>query len=171
MDGSPTRLAANGPHIAGRPGRARHRSRYRETAPPWFQLPWPRSRACRFQPWIRARPGDAAEPPRRPSASPHDRRTCNRPETGPRLPRSLSRSPLPSNWLFEVSRRQRKPFSRPRPRRPKGPGLILSVARQDLAGAARLLCNFHACGPAPGSTQGSVGAQVLIFGMPSQRIV
>ena len=26
--------------------------------------------------------------PRRPSASPHDRRTCSRPETGPRLPRS-----------------------------------------------------------------------------------
>ena len=37
---------------------------------------------------------------------------------------------------------RRKPFSRPRPRRPKGPGLILSVARQDLAEAARLLCNF-----------------------------
>ena len=115
-------------------------------------------------------PGDAGEPPRRPSASPHDRRTCNRPETGPRLPRSLSRSPLPSNWLFEVSRRQRKPFSRPRPRRPKGPGLILSVARRDLAGAARLLCNFHACGPAPGSTPGSVGAQVLTFGITSVRL-
>ena len=41
---------------------------------------------------------------------------------------------------------QRKPFSRPRPRRPKGPSLILSVARQDLAEAARLLCNFHAWG-------------------------
>ena len=26
--------------------------------------------------------------------------------------------------------------------------LILSVAHQDLAGAARLLCNFHACRPA-----------------------
>ena len=33
---------------------------------------------------------------------------------------------------------QRKPFSRPRPRRPKGPGLILSPARQVLAEAARL---------------------------------
>ena len=32
---------------------------------------------------------------------------------------------------------QRKPFSRPRPRRPKGPGLILSPARQVLAEAAR----------------------------------
>ena len=31
-------------------------------------------------------PSDTAEPPRRPSASPHDRRTCNRPETGPRSP-------------------------------------------------------------------------------------
>ena len=43
--------------------------------------------------------------PRRPSASPHDRRTCNRPETGTRLSLSPSRSPLPSNWSFEVSRR------------------------------------------------------------------
>ena len=50
-------------------------------------------------------PGDVAEPARRPSASPHDRRTCNRPETGTRLSLSPSRSPLPSNWLFEVSRR------------------------------------------------------------------
>ena len=33
---------------------------------------------------------------------------------------------------------QREPFSRPRPRRPKGPGLILSPARQVLAEAARL---------------------------------
>ena len=31
---------------------------------------------------------------------------------------------------------QRKPFSRPRPRRPEGPILFLSVARQDLAEAA-----------------------------------
>ena len=35
-------------------------------------------------------PGDVAEPARRPSASPHDRRTCNRPETGTRLSRSPS---------------------------------------------------------------------------------
>ena len=49
---------------------------------------------------------------------------------------------------------RRKPFSRPRPRHRKGPSLILSVARQDLAEAARLLCNFHACGPLPGSTLG-----------------
>ena len=35
-------------------------------------------------------PGDSAEPSPRPSASPHDRRTCNRPETGTRLPRSAS---------------------------------------------------------------------------------
>ena len=33
-------------------------------------------------------PGDAAEPPRRPSASRHDRRTCNQPDSGSRLPRS-----------------------------------------------------------------------------------
>ena len=82
LDGSPTRLAANGPHIAGRPGRARRRSHHRETTPPWFLPRWPRSRACCFQPWIRARPGDAAELPRRPSASPHDRRSRNRPEQG-----------------------------------------------------------------------------------------
>ena len=66
---------------------------------------------------------------------------------------------------------QRKPFSRPRPRRPKGPGLILSPARLDLAGAARLLCNFHSCGPVPQSTPGSAEAQVLTFGMSSQRVV
>ena len=66
---------------------------------------------------------------------------------------------------------RREPFSRPRPRHRKGPSLILSVARQDLAGAARLLCNFHACGPAPGSTPGSAEAQVLTFGMSSQRVV
>ena len=66
---------------------------------------------------------------------------------------------------------RREPFSRPRPRRPKGPGLILSVARRDLAGAARLLCNFHACGPEPGLTLGSAEAQVLTFGMSSQRVV
>ena len=41
----------------------------------------------------------------RPSASPHDRRTCNRPETGTRLSLSPSRSPPSSNWLFEASRR------------------------------------------------------------------
>ena len=35
-------------------------------------------------------PGDSAEPSPRSSASPHDRRTCNRPETGTRL--SLSPS-------------------------------------------------------------------------------
>ena len=35
-------------------------------------------------------PGDVAEPARRPSASPHDRRSCNRRETAPRLPRSPS---------------------------------------------------------------------------------
>ena len=34
--------------------------------------------------------GDVAEPARRPSASPHDRRSCNRRETAPRLPRSPS---------------------------------------------------------------------------------
>ena len=50
-------------------------------------------------------PGDSAEPSPRPSASPHDRRTCNRPETGTRLSLSPSRSPPSSNWLFEASRR------------------------------------------------------------------
>ena len=50
-------------------------------------------------------PGDVAEPSRRSSASPHDRRTCNRPETGTRLSLSPSRSPPSSNWLFEASRR------------------------------------------------------------------
>ena len=44
---------------------------------------------------------------------------------------------------------RRKPFSRPRPRRPKGPGLILSVACQGLAGAARLLCSFQLVGRRP----------------------
>ena len=50
-------------------------------------------------------PAMSPSPLRRSSASPHDRRTCNRPETGTRLSLSPSRSPLPSNWLFEVSRR------------------------------------------------------------------
>ena len=50
-------------------------------------------------------PGDVAEPARRPSASPHDRRSCNRRETAPRLPRSLSRSPPSSNGSIEGSRR------------------------------------------------------------------
>ena len=82
------------------------RSTYRETAPPWFQLPWPRSRACRFRLWTWAPPlGDVAEPARRPSASPHDRRTCNRPETGTRLSLSPSWSPPSSNGLIETSRR------------------------------------------------------------------
>ena len=43
---------------------------------------------------------------------------------------------------------QRKLFSRALSRRPKGPILILSPARQDLAEAARLLGNVHAFGPA-----------------------
>ena len=50
-------------------------------------------------------PAMSPRPLRRSSASPHDRRTCNRPETGTRLSLSPSRSPLPSNRLFEVSRR------------------------------------------------------------------
>ena len=50
-------------------------------------------------------PGDAGDPPRRPSASPHDRRTCNRPETGTRLSLSPSWSPPSSNGLIETSRR------------------------------------------------------------------
>ena len=87
-----------GPHTACR---ARRRSRYRETAPPWFRPPWPRSRACRFRPWIRVRSRRLHRATPRPSASPHDRRSRNRPETAPRV----QRSPLPSNWLFEVSRR------------------------------------------------------------------
>ena len=49
-------------------------------------------------------PGDAAEPARRPSASLHDRWTCNRPETGTRLSRSPSWSAPSSNGSFEVSR-------------------------------------------------------------------
>ena len=50
--GLPAPLAVRGPHTACR---ARRRSRCRETTPSWFQLPWPRSRACRFRPWIRVR--------------------------------------------------------------------------------------------------------------------
>ena len=105
MDGSPAPLAVFEPHRAGQPDRGRRRSRCRETTPPWFPPPWPRSRACCFQPWIRARPGDAAEPARRPSASPHDRWTCNRPETGTRLSLSPSWSEPSSNGSFEGSRR------------------------------------------------------------------
>ena len=50
-------------------------------------------------------PAMSPSPLRRSSASPHDRRTCNRPETGTRLSLSPSRSPLPSNGSFEASRR------------------------------------------------------------------
>ena len=66
---------------------------------------------------------------------------------------------------------RRKLFSGPRPRHPKGPSLILSPECQDLAGAARLLCNFPACGPVPGSTLGSVEVQVFTFEISSQRVV
>ena len=83
-----------GPHTACR---ARRRSRYREITPP----PWPRSRACRFRPWIRVRSRRLHRATPRPSASPHDRRSRNRQETAPRV----QRSPLPSNWLFKLSRR------------------------------------------------------------------
>ena len=71
LDGSPTRLAANGPPIAGRPGRARRRSRYRGTAPPWFQLPWPRS-PCLPLPAVDlgTPPAMSPSPLRRSSASP-----------------------------------------------------------------------------------------------------
>ena len=81
--------------------RARRRSRYREITPPWFRPPWPRSRACRYRRWIRVRSRRLHRATPRPSASPHDRRSRNRAETAPRV----QRSPLPSNWLFEVSRR------------------------------------------------------------------
>ena len=55
-EGAP--LAMCGLHRACR---ARRRSRYRETTPPWFPPSWPRSRVCRFRPWIRTRPSDSAE--------------------------------------------------------------------------------------------------------------
>ena len=75
-------------------------------------------------------------------------------------------------WVIRsLSAGQRKLFSRDRFRRTKGPSLILSPARQDLAEAAHPWCDFHACGPPPGSTLASVDAQVLIFGMSSQRVV
>ena len=102
MERSPAPLAVCGPHTACR---ARRRSRCRETTPTWFPPPWPRSRACRLRPWIRVRSRRLRRATPRPSASPHDRRSRNRPETAPRVQRSPSRSPLPSNWLFEVSRR------------------------------------------------------------------
>ena len=51
----------------------------------------------------------------------------------------------------------------------RAPSLILSVARQDFAGAAHLLCNFHACGPLPGSTPRSVGTQVLFGARVGRR--
>ena len=78
--------------------------------------------------------GESVEPPRRPSASPMIAGHA----AGQKLHRDYSDRPAG----------QRKLFSCSRPRRPKGSGLILSPARQVLAGAARLLCNVHACGPA-----------------------
>ena len=83
------------------PGRGRHRSHYRETTTPWFPPPWPRSRICRFRPWIRARLRRCLRA-RAPSIRfTHDRRTCKRPETGPRSPQSLPSS----NGSFDASRR------------------------------------------------------------------
>ena len=78
--------------------------------------------------------GESVEPPRRPSASP----MIAGHTAGQKLHRDYSDRPAG----------QRKLFSRVLSRRPKGPILILSPARQDLAEAARLLGNVHACGPA-----------------------
>ena len=78
--------------------------------------------------------GESVEPPRRPSASPMIAGHA----AGQKLHRDYSDRPAG----------QRKLFSRALSRRPKGPILILSPARQDLAEAARLLGNVHACGPA-----------------------
>ena len=66
-------------------------------------------------------PDDVAEPARRPSASPHDRRTCNRPETGTRLSLSPSWSPPSSNGLIETSRRGGESRSSPSPPPPERP--------------------------------------------------
>ena len=173
MDGSPTRLAANGPHIAGRPGRARRRSRYRETAPPWFQLPWPRSRACRFRLWTwappprRCRRALCAGHPLHPMTAGH--------ATDPKQGRDyryrrpdrhclrIGYSRSPGGAAKAVLSPSSPPPERPRPHSLRGaPGS---------RGAARLLCNFHACGPLPGSAPGSTETQVLTFGMSSQRVV
>ena len=78
--------------------------------------------------------GESVEPPRRPSASPMIAGHA----AGQKLHRDYSDRPAG----------QRKLFSRALSRRPKGPILILSPARQDLAEPARLLGNVHACGPA-----------------------
>ena len=85
LDGSPALLAACGPHTACR---ARRRSRCRETTPPWFPPPRPRSRACRCRPWIRARLRRIRGAPASAIRFTHDCRSCSRPETAPRLQRS-----------------------------------------------------------------------------------
>ena len=169
LDGSPAPLAVHGPHTACR---ARRRSRATgKQAPPWFPPPYRNPELDASGRESVYAPGDSAGPrpghPLHPMIAGH--------ATGQNTTATTAIA-VPIVTAFELVIRglpagRRKPFSRPRPRRPKGPSLILSVARQDLAGAARLLCNFHACGPLPGSTPGSAEAQVLTFGMSSQRVV
>ena len=115
--------------------RARRRSRYRENYPALVSatvsaipgLPLPAVDPC-------TPPATSTEPrpghPLHPMIAGHS--------TGPETASRVQRSPLPSNWLFEVSRRDSERRSLALvPAAPKGPGLILSVARQVLAEAAR----------------------------------
>ena len=67
-------------------------------------------------------PGDSAEPSPRPSASPHDRRTCNRPRNRDAIIAIAVPIATGFEWVIRgLPAGQRKPFSRPRPPPPERP--------------------------------------------------
>ena len=113
--------------------------------------------------------GDAAEPPRRPSASHHDRRTCRQPETRrdyrdrrpDRRRLRMGHSRPPGGAVKAVLSPSSPPPERPQPHSLRG-------APGSRGGAWSVI---SACGPLLGSTPGSAEAQVLTFGMSSQRVV
>ena len=144
--------------------RRRRRGARRSRCPPLFPPPWPRSRACRFWPWIRARTR-RRRAPRRPSASPHDHRCRNRPETVRAAITAIAvliAAALESVIRGLVAERR----NRPCPRRPKGPSLILPPVRQYRCGkrrrGGRVGYAWHACLPEDRATGGT--------GCPSQKL-
>ena len=166
MDGFPATLAACGPHTACR---ARRRSHHRETTPPWFLPRWPRSRACRFQPWIRARAGDSAElrHPFHAMIAGHVTGEKQRRDYRDRRPDRrrlrMGQSRPPGGAVRAVLSLSSPPPQRPRPH-------SLAGAPGSRGGSAPVVW-LSACGPMPGSAPGSAEAQVLTFGMSSQRVV
>ena len=94
----------------------------------------------------------------------------NNPAMVPAIVAAIPGLPLPVADLGTPPAGQRKLFSRARPRRPKGLSLILSPVRRDLAEAARLLLISTLVGRLKIDAR-VCRAQVLTFGMSSQRVV